>query len=36
MKLNQTYHGFRLTEEKKIKEINSVARIFVHEKAVQG
>lgn len=33
MKLNQTYHGFRLTEEKKIKEINSVARIFVHEKS---
>jgi hypothetical protein len=33
MKLNQTYHGFRLTEERKIKEINSLARIFIHEKS---
>ena len=33
MKLDQTYHGFRLTKEKKTKEINSIARIFVHEKS---
>ena len=31
--LNKIYHGFKLVEEKDIKEINSKARIFEHEKS---
>lgn len=31
--LNKIYHGFRLVEEKSIKETNSVARLFHHEKS---
>lgn len=27
------YHGFKLTEERFVKEINATARIFVHEKS---
>lgn len=30
--IGQIYHGFRLDKEDKIEEINSVARIFTHEK----
>jgi Zn-dependent M16 (insulinase) family peptidase len=30
--INQSYHGFRLLEERKIEEINSIGRLFVHEK----
>lgn len=33
LKLNKIYHGFRLLEEKNIKEINSTARLFEHEKS---
>lgn len=32
-KTNKTYHGFTLRKEKKIKEINSVGRLFYHEKS---
>ncbi|MCM8709462.1 insulinase family protein [Clostridium sp. SYSU_GA19001] len=32
LELNKTYHGFKLLEEKNIKEINSTARLFEHEK----
>lgn len=31
--LNKTYHGFKLIEERNIKEIQSFARIFLHEKS---
>jgi len=31
--LNKIYHGFKLVEEKDIKEINSKARMFEHEKS---
>lgn len=31
--LNKTYHGFTLLEEKEIKEVNSIARLFRHEKS---
>lgn len=31
--INKSYYGFKLTEEKKIKEIDSTARIFYHEKS---
>jgi presequence protease len=31
-KTGQVYNGFKLMEEREIKEINSVARIFEHEK----
>lgn len=34
-KLNEVYHGFKLVEEKEVKEINSKARIFEHKKVVQ-
>lgn len=30
--IDQSYHGFRLLEERKIEEINSIGRLFVHEK----
>lgn len=33
LKINEVYHGFRLLEEKNIKEINSIGRIFEHEKS---
>src|SRR3712207_5448128 len=32
-KLNNEYHGFKFIEEKEIKDINSKARIFYHEKS---
>ena len=31
--VNNTYHGFKLVEEEEIKEIQSTARIFYHEKS---
>lgn len=31
--LNKIYHGFKLLEEKNIKEINSIGRVFEHEKS---
>ncbi|SDK76276.1 insulinase family protein [Natronincola ferrireducens] len=31
--VNTSYNGFKLLEEKKVKEINSMARIFEHEKS---
>ncbi|MCY6370793.1 insulinase family protein [Clostridium ganghwense] len=31
--LNKVYHGFKLMEEYEVKEINSKARVFVHEKS---
>lgn len=33
MELNTIIHGFKLMEEKKVKELNSTARIFLHEKS---
>lgn len=33
LELNKVYHGFKLLEEKNIKEINSTGRIFEHEKS---
>lgn len=33
LQVNQLYHGFRLLEEKEIREINSIARRFEHEKS---
>lgn len=33
LELKKVYHGFRLIEEKEVKEINSKARIFQHEKS---
>jgi len=33
MKVNSKIHGFILIEEKEIKEINSIARLFEHEKS---
>lgn len=33
LELNKVYHGFRLLEQKDIKEINSKASIFEHEKS---
>ncbi len=33
MKLEETYHGFRFTGEKEIKEVNVTGRIFLHEKS---
>ena len=30
--LNKTYHGFKLIEEREISEINSLQRLFEHEK----
>ncbi|SHJ85926.1 hypothetical protein SAMN02745248_01127 [Hathewaya proteolytica DSM 3090] len=32
-KINEVYHGFKLIEEKDIKEINGIGRIFQHEKS---
>ncbi len=32
LKINETYHGFKLTDEREITEINSTGRIFNHEK----
>lgn len=32
MKVNEVYHGFRLIEEKKLEDIDSLGRIFEHEK----
>ncbi len=31
--INKTYHGFKLIEERKVEEIQSIARIFYHEKS---
>ncbi|MDP4178841.1 MAG: insulinase family protein [Bacillota bacterium] len=31
--LNKTYNGFKLIDEKNIKEINSIGRLFYHEKS---
>lgn len=31
--VNKTYHGFKLLEEKEVKEINSIKRLFLHEKS---
>lgn len=31
--LNKIYHGFKLVEEYDVKEINSKARVFLHEKS---
>lgn len=33
LELNKQYFGFKLLEEKKIKELNSIAKIFIHEKS---
>jgi hypothetical protein len=33
LELNKIYSGFRLLEEKKIKEVNGVGRLFIHEKS---
>jgi presequence protease len=30
--IGKTYHGFKLVEEKEVSEINSKARVFLHEK----
>lgn len=32
LELNKQYFGFKLVEEKKIKELNSISKIFIHEK----
>lgn len=32
-KLNNVYHGFKLTEERKVNEIDSLARVFEHVKS---
>lgn len=32
-KIGDMYHGFRLLEEKNVKETNSIARLFQHEKS---
>ena len=31
--INKDYHGFKLIEEKEVKELNSIGRIFEHEKS---
>jgi Zn-dependent M16 (insulinase) family peptidase len=31
--IGSTYHGFKLTQEKNIEELNSVTRLFEHEKS---
>ncbi|TDT63287.1 insulinase family protein [Fonticella tunisiensis] len=31
--VGKTYHGFKLIEQKEVKELNSTARLFVHEKS---
>lgn len=33
IELNRSYHGFRLLEEKHVKEVNSLVRLFMHEKS---
>ncbi|WP_251861993.1 insulinase family protein [Clostridium sp. Marseille-Q2269] len=33
LNLGETYNGFKLINEEEIKEINSVAQVFVHEKS---
>ena len=33
MKLEETYHGFRFTDEQEIQEVNVTGRIFLHEKS---
>lgn len=33
LELNKTYNGFKLLEEKNIEELNSIGRIFEHEKS---
>lgn len=33
LKLSENYHGFTLKQEKQIKEINSIARVFEHNKS---
>lgn len=30
--LGKIYHGFKLNREEKVEEINSIARVFIHEK----
>ncbi len=32
LKINETYHGFKLVDEKHIEESNSTGRLFSHEK----
>ena len=34
-KIGTNYNGFVLVREENIKEVNSIARIFEHEKQVQ-
>ncbi|MCJ7690506.1 MAG: hypothetical protein MUO60_14470, partial [Clostridiaceae bacterium] len=31
--IGSIYHGFKLMQEKKIEELNSVTRLFKHEKS---
>ncbi|WP_236911134.1 insulinase family protein, partial [Clostridium sp. Cult1] len=33
LKVGKTYHGFKLIEEKNLKDIESIGRIFYHEKS---
>lgn len=33
LELNKIYSGFRLIEEKNIKEVNGIGRLFIHEKS---
>lgn len=33
LELNKNYHGFTLKQEKEINEINSIARVFEHDKS---
>ena len=32
-KVNEIYHGFKLLEEEKVKEAQSISRIFEHVKS---
>ncbi len=32
LELNKTYYGFKLIEEREINEINSIQRLFEHER----
>lgn len=33
LEVGKIYHGFKLTEEKNIKEVNGIGRMFLHEKS---
>ncbi|EKX81246.1 peptidase family protein [Clostridium botulinum CFSAN001628] len=33
LKLEEVYNGFKLINEEEIKEINSLAQVFLHEKS---